>query len=68
MANYPDDKERETIYYEAPDEHWNAYVDHYYGYKPAESLVGTRCKKRQQRQNAKDVLFPIGQESTQNCS
>ncbi len=66
MTNYPDNKECETIYYEAPDENRDAYVHHNYGYKPAEALVGARYEERHQGQNAEDILFPIGQESTEN--
>jgi hypothetical protein len=64
MANYPDDKERETIYYEAPDENRDANINDYYGHEPAKPLVGARCKKGHKGQNAQDVLLPIGQEST----
>jgi len=35
VANYPDDKECETIYYEAPDENRDAHVHDNYGHEPA---------------------------------
>jgi len=35
VANYPDDKECETIYYEAPDENRDANVHDNYGHEPA---------------------------------
>jgi len=68
VANYPDDNERETIYYEAPDENRDANIHDNNGHKPAQPLVSARCKKGHKGQNAEDVLLPIGQESTENGS